>query len=72
MPVFDRNNVVSYRDLVDYGLDNKLAHGLIREIVSKQAFEDRVRVAGFKVNYVSKDELRQLLMRLLAMDILVK
>lgn len=66
----DRGHLVTYKDLVSEGLNGKLAHGLISEIVSKQSSEERIVVAGSKIKYVTKDDLRQLLMRLMVMDLL--
>ncbi|MBF0777860.1 helix-turn-helix domain-containing protein [Streptococcus cuniculi] len=62
MPVFDRSQVVSYKDLVDKGLNPKLAHGLIAEIYSKQSFEERIcRYPGDKTKYVLKKDVKALL-----------
>ncbi|HEM3552788.1 TPA: helix-turn-helix transcriptional regulator, partial [Streptococcus suis] len=32
MPIFERENVVSYRDLVELGVNPKLAHGIVAQI----------------------------------------
>lgn len=65
MPVFDRSEVVSYKDLVDKGLNPKLAHGLITEIWSKQPFEERLyRYPDDKTKYVLKKDVKVLLERL--------
>lgn len=62
MPAFDRSKVVSYKDLVDKGLNPKLAHGLIAEIWSKQSFEERlVRYPYDKTKYVLKEKVKPLL-----------
>lgn len=65
MSVFDRSQVVSYKDLADMGLNPKLAHGLVAEIWSKQSFEERIcRYPGDKTKYVLKEEVRVLLNRI--------
>ena len=61
MPVFDRSQVVSYKDLVDLGLNGKLAHGIISQIDSKKPFEARIRhSADDKTKFVEKKEVREL------------
>lgn len=64
MPVFDRSQVISYRDLVDLGLNAKLAHGIITQITSRQAFEDRIRIGDDKIKYVTKESVVSLLAKL--------
>lgn len=66
IPVFDRSQVVSYRDLVDMGLNQKLAHGLIAEIYSKQSFEKRIcRYPVDKIKYVLKEDVKSFVESLL-------
>lgn len=66
IPVFDRSQVVSYRDLVDMGLNQKLAHGLIAEIWSKQSFEERIcRYPVDKIKYVLKEDVKSFVESLL-------
>lgn len=69
MPVPNRDELISYRDLVELGLNPKLAHGLIVEIVSKQPFEERVCFGDGKIKYVKKEVLKRFLMKLLAMEL---
>lgn len=65
--VLSRDQVWSYRDITDRGYNGKLAHGLIKEIVHHQTYQERVRLSdNDQIKYVSKDDMRQLLMRLLA------
>ncbi|HEM3658008.1 TPA: helix-turn-helix transcriptional regulator [Streptococcus suis] len=42
IPVFDRSQVVCYKDLVDLGINGKLAHGIISQIDSNKLFEKRI------------------------------
>lgn len=65
--VLARDQVWSYKDITDKGYNGKLAHGLIKEIVHHQTYQERVRLSdNDQIKYVSKDDMRQLLMRLLA------
>ncbi|MDG3136911.1 helix-turn-helix domain-containing protein [Streptococcus suis] len=43
IPVFDRESFVSYRDLVELGVNPKLAHGIVAQIDSSKPFEERIR-----------------------------
>ncbi len=66
MPVFDRSQVVCYKDLIDCGLNGKLAHGIITQIDSKKPFEARIRRSvDDKTKFVSKAEVKELLETLL-------
>lgn len=55
MSVFDRSQVVSYRDLVEMGMNTKLAHGVIVQITSKQSFEERIRINESNIKFVKKN-----------------
>ncbi|MFM0759399.1 helix-turn-helix transcriptional regulator [Streptococcus suis] len=62
IPVFDRSQVVCYKDLVDLGINGKLAHGIISQIDSNKLFEKRIRrSADDKTKFVEKEEVRELL-----------
>ncbi|AUC92731.1 TPA: helix-turn-helix transcriptional regulator [Streptococcus suis] len=66
MPVFDRENVVSYRDLVELGVNSKLAHGLVSQIDSLKPFEERIRRSvDDKTKFVTKGEVKTLLKTLI-------
>lgn len=56
-----REDCVSYKDLVELGMNPKLAHGLIAQIVSKQPFEERIHFGNDKTKYVLKSDLKLLL-----------
>ncbi|WP_099832354.1 helix-turn-helix domain-containing protein [Streptococcus suis] len=59
MPVFEREKVLSYKDLVDLGLNGKFAHGIISEIDKSKPFEKRIRSSlDDKTKYVTKEEVR--------------
>ncbi|NQI85497.1 helix-turn-helix transcriptional regulator [Streptococcus suis] len=62
MPVFDRESVVSYRDLVELGVNPKLAHGIVAQIDSSKPFEERIRRSvDDKTKFVTRDEVKALL-----------
>ncbi|HEM3704364.1 TPA: helix-turn-helix transcriptional regulator [Streptococcus suis] len=62
IPVFDRSQVVCYKDLVDLGINGKLAHGIISQIDSNKLFEKRIRrSADDKTKFVTRDEVKALL-----------
>ncbi|HEM3613045.1 TPA: helix-turn-helix transcriptional regulator [Streptococcus suis] len=62
IPVFDRSQVVCYKDLVDLGINGKLAHGIISQIDNNKLFEKRIRrSADDKTKFVEKEEVRELL-----------
>lgn len=62
MPVFEREQVVSYKDLVELGMNGKLAHGIISEIDKSKPFEERIRSSlEDKTKYVTKEEVREYL-----------
>lgn len=61
MPVFDRSEVVSYKDLVDKGLNKKLAHSLIKEVWDSLSFEARAFNPEGKIKYVLKSDIVELL-----------
>lgn len=65
MPVFDRSEVVSYKDLVDSGLNTKLSHGLIKQVWDNQTFEERLTSPDGKVKYVLKSDMVILLDKLI-------
>ncbi|MEY8463730.1 helix-turn-helix domain-containing protein [Streptococcus merionis] len=65
--VIDREDALCYKDITQKGYNGKLAHGLIKEIIEKQSYQERVHLSdNDSVKYVSKDHMRQLLMRMLA------
>lgn len=54
----DRSLVVSYRDLKDMGLNDKLAHGLVKQVYDTYAFEKIPKVfVDNKVKFVYKEDL---------------
>mgnify|MGYP000876065874 CR=1 FL=1 len=58
----DRSLVYDYQDLVSLGYNNKLAHGIIKEIYDHQSYEDRIQVSdNDKVKYVLKTDVENLL-----------
>lgn len=62
IPVFDRESVVSYRDLVELGVNPKLAHGIVAQIDSSKPFEERIRRSvDDKTKFVTRDEVKALL-----------
>ncbi|MBY0720079.1 MULTISPECIES: helix-turn-helix domain-containing protein [Streptococcus] len=62
MPIFERENVVSYRDLVELGVNPKLAHGIVAQIDSSKPFEERIRRSvDDKTKFVTRDEVKALL-----------
>ncbi|HEM3632200.1 TPA: helix-turn-helix transcriptional regulator [Streptococcus suis] len=62
IPVFDRSQVVCYEDLVDLGINGKLAHGIISQIDSNKLFEKRIRRSvDDKTKFVTRDEVKALL-----------
>lgn len=66
MPVFDRESVVSYRDLVELGVNPKLAHGIVAEIDRSKPFEERIRRSvDDKTKFVTRQEVKSLLENLI-------
>ncbi|MBL6504351.1 helix-turn-helix domain-containing protein [Streptococcus suis] len=63
--VFNRSQVYSFRELVDLGLNGQLAHGLIKQVIDKQPFEKRIFVEGSTVKYVLKEDVLNLLEKLI-------
>lgn len=62
IPVFDRESVVSYRDLVELGVNPKLAHGIVAQIDGSKPFEERIRRSvDDKTKFVTRDEVKALL-----------
>ncbi|HEM5649384.1 TPA: helix-turn-helix transcriptional regulator [Streptococcus suis] len=62
IPVFDRESVVSYRDLVELGVNPKLAHGIVAQIDSSKPFEERIRRSvDDKTKFVTRDDVKALL-----------
>ncbi|WP_105143274.1 helix-turn-helix domain-containing protein [Streptococcus suis] len=62
IPVFDRESVVSYRDLVELGVNPKLAHGIVAQIDRSKPFEERIRRSvDDKTKFVTRDEVKALL-----------
>lgn len=65
--VIEREEAICYKDIRNKGYNGKLAHGLIKEIIAKQGYHERVHLSdNDRVNYVSKHSMRGLLMKLLA------
>ncbi|HEM3649507.1 TPA: hypothetical protein U1C40_002197 [Streptococcus suis] len=55
-------SVVSYRDLVELGVNPKLAHGIVAQIDSSKPFEERIRRSvDDKTKFVTRDEVKALL-----------
>ncbi|HHW4958192.1 TPA: helix-turn-helix domain-containing protein [Streptococcus suis] len=66
IPVFDRESVVSYRDLVELGVNPKLAHGIVAQIDSSKPFEERIRRSvDDKTKFVTRQEVKSLLENLI-------
>lgn len=66
MPIFERENVVSYRDLVELGVNPKLAHGIVAQIDSSKPFEERIRRSvDDKTKFVTRQEVKSLLENLI-------
>lgn len=66
MPVFERENVLSYRELIELGMNGKLAHGIVKQIDSLKPFEERIRRSiDDKTKYVTKKEVKSFLQSLL-------
>ena len=64
--VFNRRAVYSYRDLVELGMDDKLAHGIIKQIDSAKPFEERIRRSvDDKTKFVKKEEVKVFLQSLI-------
>ncbi len=61
-PVFEREKVLSYKDLVDLGLNGKLAHGIVAQIDGLKPFEERLRRSvDDKTKFVTRQEVKSLL-----------
>lgn len=66
IPVFDRESVVSYRDLVELGVNPKLAHGIVAQIDRSKPFEERIRRSvDDKTKFVTRQEVKSLLENLI-------
>lgn len=66
IPVFDRESVVSYRDLVELGVNPKLAHGIVAQIDGSKPFEERIRRSvDDKTKFVTRHEVKNLLENLI-------
>ncbi|WP_449455561.1 helix-turn-helix domain-containing protein [Streptococcus suis] len=66
IPVFDRESVVSYRDLVELGVNPKLAHGIVAQIDRSKSFEERIRRSvDDKTKFVTRQEVKSLLENLI-------
>lgn len=61
-----RDLVVCYRDLREFGVNDKLAHGLIKEVADKMAYDDLPVVSlDKKLKFVYRSDLRLVLESLL-------
>ena len=56
-----RHSVVSYRDLRDLGLNDKLSHGLVKQLVDNQSYKHLVFSLNNKVKLVYKSDVIALL-----------
>lgn len=58
----DRSLVVSYRDLKEIGLNDKLSHGLLKQVYSRYSAENIPKVSfDKKIKFVYKEDLSSLL-----------
>lgn len=62
-----RDLVVSYRDLRNLGLSDKLSHGIVKEIYDDYSFENIPLVKeGSKIKYVYKEDVKNFLENLIS------
>ncbi|MGV3007193.1 helix-turn-helix domain-containing protein [Streptococcus pluranimalium] len=56
-----RHSVVSYRDLREFGLNDKLSHGLVKQLIDNQSYKHLVFSLDKKVKLVYKSDVIALL-----------